>query len=124
MKARIGWRALARYVAGESPAQEATRIESWASSDARHAELLEEARRSWAAAGAADAPVDVDAAWRALSGRLATAPAGVTAVTPPARRPALRQPRVWGLALAAALAGVVALPVVRNRVGPEPQEGA
>lgn len=115
MRARIGWRALARYVAGESSPQEVAAVEAWAAADPRHAEILREARRSWESAALDEPAPNTSAAWRALAARLEPA-----ATEPPLRiDPAVRPPRrrppawAWGLAAAAALA-LAALPVLRR----------
>lgn len=104
MKNRIGWRILARYLAGESRPDEVAGIERWAQSDPRHAEILTDARRAWSAVPD-EVPPDVDRAWSALAGRLQPAA--------PARRRV--RPWVWGAAAAAA-AVLVAIPVVRGRL--------
>lgn len=70
MRARIGWRALARYVAGESTPQEVAAIEAWAGADPRHAEILREVRQSWESAAIRGPEPDTSAAWRALAARL------------------------------------------------------
>lgn len=105
MNDRIGWRALARYLAGESSPAEAAGIEAWAASDPRHAEALGAARRAWGAVRAHDAPPDAEAAWQALAGR----------IQPGERR--RRRVALWagGLVAAAALATLLALPALRGR---------
>ncbi len=105
MNNRIGWRMLARYLAGESRPDEAADIERWAQADPRHAEVLVEARRAWAAVPE-ETPPDVEHAWSSLAGRLQPAA--------PARTRARRWS--WGLAAAAAVALLVAIPVVRGQL--------
>ncbi|MBX6365937.1 MAG: DUF4880 domain-containing protein, partial [Gemmatimonadetes bacterium] len=82
MRARIGWRALARYVAGESTPQEVAAIEAWAAADPRHAEILREVRQSWESAEVREPEPDTSAAWRALVARLDAA-APLDAAVPP-----------------------------------------
>lgn len=105
MSERIGWRALARYVAGESAPEEAAGVERWARSDPHHAEILDSARRAWAAVPRDASEPDVERAWKAVAARL----------QPPAKAPAPRR-WVWGVAAAAAVVALVAIPVVRTRL--------
>jgi transmembrane sensor len=114
MKERTGWRALARYLAGESSPQEAEQVLRWAETDPRHAELLESARRSWEAPQFEEPPVNVDAAWRDLSARIVT-----PTKAPPAigrRASVFTRPRFWVPMLAAAALSLLVVPVVRRQL--------
>lgn len=106
---QIAWNSLDRYFSGETSAKEAADI---ARSDAR---LVDSVREIWDAAGVMAVPdsPDVDAAWSALSPRLA---AHAVSARPEPRPLALLRPRKTRgrlvpimLATAAALIGVVAV---------------
>src|SRR5688572_14719459 len=79
------WNKLARFVAGESPSAEEAEVRAWAADDARHADVLESVKETWAASGEAGKRWDTAAAWDSVRERMegADAPA-------PARRPMLR----------------------------------
>jgi transmembrane sensor len=81
----IDWDRLARYVAGESSATEASDVERWASADPRNAEELERARAAWAAAAGRPGPAgEVDTAWARMSQRMdeAARPVAITSRSP------------------------------------------
>src|SRR5688572_20393879 len=70
MKPRIGWRAVARFFAGESSAEEAAEINAWARNDPQHAELLETSRRAWDAAEPGTREWNVDVAWHNVAEKM------------------------------------------------------
>jgi len=111
MKVRIGWQALARYLAAESTAEEAAAVEAWVAADPKHAETLAAARQAWNAAVSDDA-FDSQRAWRSLSARIAGQ--GGAAVAPMSARTKWR--RFWWVpaVAAAAIAFILLLPVVRG----------
>ena len=113
MKA-IGWRALARYLAGESTSEEAIAVEAWAKADTRHAEILSGASQAWTSVASDGAEFDTDRAWRSLAGRIAgieTLPLSAHAST----RSRWRGPARWATGLiAAAIAFALLVPVVRD----------
>lgn len=110
----IGWRALARYLAGESTPEEASAVEAWADADVRHREILSGARQAWALAESEPAEFDSDRAWRSLAGRIA----GVEAMpfgTHAQPRLRWRGPARWATGLiAAAIAFALLVPVIRG----------
>src|SRR5262245_54055565 len=105
MKKRIGWRSLARYLAGESSREESDAVNAWRNQDARHEELLETSRRAWEAAGPDATAWDVEAAWQRMASQLESE--GAQREVIPLRR---RPQRVY--AWAAAIAFALALPAV------------
>jgi ferric-dicitrate binding protein FerR (iron transport regulator) len=106
MMDQIDWERLARYVSGQSSAEERAAVERWAAEDAGHRRLVASLEARWSAAGSAEA-WDVDAAWQRLSGRL-TAGAAVVVPIEPRRfrwtRPAVLLPLAAAVAFAAAIA--------------------
>ncbi|HVX41550.1 MAG TPA: FecR domain-containing protein [Gemmatimonadaceae bacterium] len=99
------WDAVARYLAGESPADEAQRVRAWLENNPAERELVE----SLAAAGAELplAPVDVDAALDRVHARMRNQMVAYPERS--ARGRAWRAGRIAALALAAALVGIVVL---------------
>lgn len=115
MKARIGWRSLARFFAGESSAEEAAAIRAWGEADRRHAELLEVTRRAWEAAEPDARKWNVDAAWHAVAQRMQS---GETVIPITQARRARSRVWLWPVAAAAVLF-LVATPFVwREAFGP------
>lgn len=111
MTARIGWRALARYFAGESPPEEAATIENWKAADRKHADIFDSARRAWSSAEPNGPTFDADRAWAALSSRIAAA----EPLTPTRTR---RRSVLWASGLmAAAIAFAIIVPLMRS--GPD-----
>ena len=114
MKVRIGWQAIARYLAGESPAEETAAVETWIAADPKHADVLATARRAWNAAASDTTGFDTDRAWRSLSARIAGFEGGAPAVPMHTHS---RWRRMWWVPTlaAAVIAFVLLLPVVRGR---------
>jgi transmembrane sensor len=78
MTIRIGWRAIARYFAGESTPEEAAAIQTWANAERANAELLEASKRAWDAAEPPPAQWNADAAWQNVAPQIrASRPARV-----------------------------------------------
>jgi transmembrane sensor len=118
MRARIGWRALARYLAGESTAGEAAAIEMWAHADPKHAKILDGARHAWEVTESDATPFDTNRAWSSLAGRIAGSEA-FPATSIPVVRPVWRRPVVWASGLlAAAIAFALLVPAVRRDAAP------
>jgi transmembrane sensor len=61
---------VARYLAGESNAAESALVEAWLASDQSRRSEFEELRRVWSYAAPIERTIDVDAAWRKVSGRM------------------------------------------------------
>jgi transmembrane sensor len=110
MKLRIGWRAIARYFAGEADARERATIESWANEDPARAELLRDAGRAWDAAPATRTQWNVDAAWQKVAGELHD---GVV------RKPTRKW--LWPAAAAAVLL-LVGVPLVWRELAPSHEQ--
>lgn len=111
MKVRTGWRAVARYLSGQSSSREAVQVEEWASADPKHAELLETAGRAWEVAQTEPPRLSVDAAWRSVAERLEPAERAL-----PAR---WRRPPMWAWSMAAAaVLALIAVPLVRFQLPP------
>jgi transmembrane sensor len=91
------WSRLARYVAGESDANEVAAVREWVLEDPAHETILAEVMSGWERARITPATVDAPRAWQALTGRMSE----------PAQRPArasvtpVRARFTWPLALAA-----------------------
>jgi transmembrane sensor len=68
----LPWNDLARYFAGELPADEAADLERWIAADSQRAELVEELRHLWTATGELRQTWDAEAALRLIK----QAPAG------------------------------------------------
>jgi transmembrane sensor len=66
------WDAIARFLAGESPAEEASRIQAWLAEHPEERELVARLSSTTELSGAAD--VDVEAALSRVHARMATAP--------------------------------------------------
>jgi len=99
------WTRLARYVAGEGDRAERAATEAWASADAARARALAELTSIWKRTGTLpERPVDVDAAWTAMSRRIANAAGSAAAAPRRGRSRAQPMPRLSpGWALAASL---------------------
>jgi len=93
---------LARYLSGEADAAERMAVEQWAASDPANAHELEVLRQVWGSAEGDVAPeVDVDAAWKMVSARIAEAEGRRRVIPLGGRNTALR----W-LAAAAVVTGL------------------
>jgi len=113
MRARIGWRAITRYLAGESTPDEVETIHAWAEADPRHREILDSASRAWLSAEPTATTFDASRAWPELAKRLDTsAPAPFApGISRRMRGPA----RYLGYGLlAAAIASVFIVPRLRD----------
>jgi len=101
---------LARIVSGEASDVERLATERWAAADPARAEALAELRSAWHASRE-DGEWNVDAAWNALSSRLASAPPGIDSGDELRIVPIASRRRWWqgaaGLARVAAVAVVV-----------------
>ena len=106
------WDAIARYLAGESPSEEATRIARWLEAHPEDRELVEQLNAS--AAFDASADVDVEAALRQVHDRMNdAAPARPRLKVERGGAPRTR-PLLISLALTAA-AGIAAIAILKTR---------
>jgi transmembrane sensor len=110
----LPWELLTRYIAGECSAREAQDVERWAAADPGRAELLDDLRATWNAAGASAPAYDVEGILRRSKRRRGGVPLQLTTdvPTPAARRPVRITPtgiamiaerRWWRGAVAAAV---------------------
>lgn len=99
------WSLLAKYVRGESDAEEAQRVQAWLEDDPAHRELLARAQEAWRASGdiyQAYTP-DTTLAWQAIDQRTTKAPV-IKLLSRASRRTwMLRAAAVAGLAIGLAL---------------------
>lgn len=97
------WEQAAKYLAGEGSAEERRGFEQWLAEDPERGTMLDSLRPHFSARSAARVPVDVDAAWTAMSARMDREPLTVES----RRRGALpargNSWHRWGLAAAAVL---------------------
>lgn len=103
MEPSITWSLLARYFAGETTPEEAREVEGWATESSSNARLMDELRDVWQASSSTPAPppVDLDAEWEQLVGRVEAGEASVAAradrppaASRPSRRVVERAPRL------------------------------
>jgi transmembrane sensor len=107
------WDAIARFLAGESPAEEASRVQAWLAEHPEERELVARLSSTTELSGAAD--VDVEAALSRVHARMATAPS-VPSLTV-SRGQAWR--RAYGIGAVALLAAAAAFVVFAIRRTPD-----
>jgi transmembrane sensor len=70
MTPRIGWRALARYLAGESTPEEAANVDAWVQERPENAQILNSAQTAWTSAEGKPQSFDADRAWSKVAPRV------------------------------------------------------
>lgn len=102
--AQVDWEVLARFLAGESPAEEADAVRAWLAEDRSRHDVLSALDTTLDRASAPPAGLDVEAALRGLHARMDAPETPVIPFRAPLRRAApapLRMPAPWLRAAAA-----------------------
>lgn len=110
------WDLAAKYLAGEGSGEERRRFEQWLAEDPDRSAVLDSLRPYFAASTAAQARVDVDAAWTEMAARVDQDTLSVEPGRPGTSRWRDTRRRQWGLAAAAVLvvAAGASVMVARN----------
>ena len=112
----IDWRRVVRYVFGEYAPEEEAGLQAWIAEDQTRATLASELRQVWKATEGSSAERDVDAAWKAVRGQLASerpAERGSALDRPRrGRRSTLRRSRRAGRSWFGAAAGAVIIAAI------------